>query len=76
MSRSGLIGVHQWRTDAGYSSDSSAQLTSAILVSLIEGAGVSSEFYVAGAATPSSSMRWLTPVELINWGVVTGNPGA
>lgn len=66
----GAIGVHQWRTEDGTSSDYDAQMTSALLLGMITSAGVSEEFYIAGARTPASGMYFLTRAELVNWGVV------
>ncbi len=67
----GSIKVHQWRTDVGVSADADAQLTSAILVSLFSAAGVSEEFFVAGASTPADQLYELSQSDLVNWGVVT-----
>ncbi len=71
VTRSGSIGVHQWRTEVGVSDDADAQLTSAVLVSLFSSAGVSEEFFVAGATTPSNQLYQLSSTELSQWGVVT-----
>ncbi len=68
---SGSIEVHQWRTDVGVSDESDSQLTSAILVHLFSAAGVSEEFFVAGASTPADQLYKLSRPELVNWGVVT-----
>lgn len=66
----GAIGVHQWSTDAGFTSDADAQFTSALLLELFSNSGVSEDFYIAGARTPSDAMRWLIRAELRDWGVV------
>ena len=71
----GAIGVHQWRTGSGFTSDADAQFTSALLLQLFSTAGVSENFYIAGARTPSAGMRWLTRNELREWGVVTAKAG-
>jgi hypothetical protein len=70
VAMSGKIGVHQWSTEDGMTYDFDAQLTSASLISLIASAGVSEEFYIAGARTPASQIYYLTRAELSNWGVV------
>ena len=70
----GAIGVHQWRSEGGVTSDFDAQMTSALLLSLITSAGVSEEFYIAGARTPAGGMYFLTRAELANWGVVGRTP--
>ncbi|MEY8120684.1 hypothetical protein AB9F26_21010 [Falsihalocynthiibacter sp. BN13B15] len=70
VSMSGSIGVHQWRTDEGTIDESEAQMTSATLIGLITSAGVSEEFYIAGARTPPNKMYNLTRSELVKWGVV------
>ncbi len=68
---SGSIEVHQWRTEVGVSDEADSQLTSAILVHLFSAAGVSEEFFVAGASTPADQLYRLSRAELVNWGVVT-----
>ena len=67
----GRIGVHQWHTEAGVSSEEDAQYTSATLLSLFAAAGVSEQFYIAGAATTPNEIYWLTPEDLNTWHVVT-----
>ena len=42
-----------------------------MLVALFKEAGVSEEFFVAGASTGASDMYWLTRSELRDWGVTT-----
>ncbi len=67
----GSIAVHQWRTENGQTYDADAQLTSALLVNLVADAGVSEQFYVAGATTPANTLYTLSRMELTQWGVVT-----
>ncbi|WP_170526173.1 hypothetical protein [Ruegeria arenilitoris] len=67
----GSIEVHQWRSDVGVSNEADSQLTSAILVGLFSAAGVSEEFFVAGASTPADQLYRLSRAELVSWGVVT-----
>jgi len=71
VSISGKIGVHQWRSEDGQAADFDTQMMSAMLVSLTSSVGVSEEFIIAGARTPTSGMYYLTRAELSNWGVVT-----
>ena len=51
--------------------DFDAQMTSAMLLSLITSVGVSEEFYIVGARTAASQMYYLTRAELSDWGVET-----
>ena len=67
----GRIGVHQWRTELGVASEVEAQLVSAKLLSLFATAGVTEQFYIAGAATTPEEIYWLTEGDLKSWHVVT-----
>ncbi|MDP2580050.1 hypothetical protein Q8W37_08915 [Shimia thalassica] len=65
------LGVHQWSSVSHPTHESEAQLLSGMLVALFKEAGVSEEFFVAGASTGASDMYWLTRSELRDWGVTT-----
>ena len=70
VARSGKIGVHRWATDEGNADEVEAQMMSAKMLEITKSAGVSSDFYIAGARTPASDMYYLTPADLIDWGVI------
>jgi hypothetical protein len=67
----GRIGVHQWRSESGAASEVEAQEVSANLLSIFAAAGVSEQFFIAGASTVPSEIRWLTQQELTEWRVVS-----
>lgn len=69
----GRIGVHQWRSEAGVASEVEAQEVSANLLSIFAAAGVSEQFFIAGASTVPSEIRWLTQQELNEWRVVSAS---
>jgi len=70
VASSGKIGVHRWATDEGNADEVEAQMMSAKMLEITKSAGVSSDFYIAGARTPASDMYYLTPADLIDWGVI------
>jgi|GEM_PF-4197706 len=70
VARSGKIGVHRWATDEGNADEVEAQMMSAKMLEITKSAGVSSDFYIAGARTPASDMYYLTHADLIDWGVI------
>jgi len=45
-------------------------MMSAKMLEITKSAGVSSDFYIAGARTPASDMYYLTHADLIGWGVI------
>ncbi|MEQ9694121.1 ATP-dependent Clp protease proteolytic subunit [Shimia sp. SDUM112013] len=65
------LGIHQWRSVEQPAHESEAQLLSGLLVALFKEAGVSEEFFVAGASTAAGDMYWLTRSEMRDWGVTT-----
>ncbi|WP_162789140.1 hypothetical protein [Sphingomonas sediminicola] len=66
---SGRLGIHQFERSGGLS-QSEAQLISAIVVSYLRDMGVDAKAFVIASATSASGIRWLTPSEAQELGLV------